>query len=90
MSGVVPQHGALVTLSDTQQEIATEQAKGYAYNAWANALTGSASMLGTAIAAEYAEFGPGSTGEALLNTVLATATNLKNATTTTDEAVPAP
>jgi len=78
------------TLSDAQKDIAIEQAKGYTYNAWANALTGSASMLGTAIAAEYAEFGPGTSGETLLNTVLATAQNLKAASTTSDEAVPAP
>jgi hypothetical protein len=88
ISTVTANHGAYKTLSDTQQDIAVEQAKGYTYNAWANALTGSASMLGTAIAAEYAEFGPGTPGETLLNTVLATAQNLKAATTTTDEAVP--
>jgi len=78
VSGVTPGHGAFVTLSDTQQSIAEEQAKGYTYNAWANALTGSASMLGTAIAAEYAEFGPGTTGGELLDIVKLTATNLKN------------
>lgn len=85
---VTANHGAYETLSDVQKDIAVEQAKGYTYNAWANALTGSASMLGTAIAAEYAEFGAGTTGETLLNTVLATATNLKNASTTVDEAIP--
>lgn len=79
ISGVTPAYGAYKTLSDSQRDIAIEQAKGYTYNAWANALTGSASMLGTAIAAEYAEFGPGQPGETLLNTVLATATQLKNA-----------
>jgi len=89
VSTVTANHGAFETLSDVQKEIAVEQAKGYTYNAWANALTGSASMLGTAIAAEYAEFGPGTTGETLLNTVLATATNLKNANTTASEAIPA-
>ena len=89
LSTVTATHGVFQTLSDTQQEIAIEQAKGYTYNAWANALTGSASMLGTAIAADYADFGPGSTGETLLNTVLATATNLKNAATTSAEAIPA-
>lgn len=76
------------TLSVTQQEIAIEQAKGYAYNAWANALTGSASMLGTAIAADYAEFGPGQPGGILLDTVLDAAANLKAASTTTNEAIP--
>lgn len=76
---VTEQHGTYKTLSDTQRDIATEQAKGYTYNAWANALTGSASMLGTAIAAEYAEFGAGTTGGDLLTIVKTTAENLKNA-----------
>jgi len=89
ISTVTKNHGTFKTLSDTQKDIAIEQAKGYTYNAWANALTGSASMLGTAIAAEYAEFGAAQTGGILLQTVLDTATNLKNATTTTDDAVPA-
>lgn len=87
---VTPMHGTYKTLSDTQQDIAIEQAKGYVYNAWANALTGSASMLGTAIAAEYAEFGAGQPGGILLDHVLDAAANLKAASTTTDEAVPAP
>ena len=85
---VTKQHGSFKTLSDTQQDIAIEQAKGYTYNAWANALTGSASMLGTAIAAEYAEFGTGQPGGILLDTILDTARNLKAATTTVDEATP--
>lgn len=88
ISSVVANHGTFKTLSSTQQEIAIEQAKGYVYNAWANALTGSASMLGTAIAAEYAEFGPGQTGGVLLDIVLDTARNLKAASTTTAEATP--
>lgn len=85
---VTANHGTYKTLSDTQQDIAIEQAKGYTYNAWANALTGSASMLGTAIAAEYAEFGTGQPGGILLETVLDTARNLKAATSTTSEATP--
>lgn len=86
---VTKNHGTFTTLSDTQQEIAVEQAKGYTYNAWANALTGSASMLGTAIAAEYAEFGTDQPGGILLDTVLEAASNLKAASTTTAEATPA-
>lgn len=85
---VTAQHGSYKTLSDTQQDIAIEQAKGYTYNAWANALTGSASMLGTAIASEYAEFGENQPGGILLDTILDTARNLKAATTTVDEATP--
>ena len=77
-----------VTLSKTQQDIAVEQAKGYAYNAWANALTGSASMLGTAIASGHAEFDAGKPGGILLDTVLDCAANLKAANTVDDEAVP--
>jgi hypothetical protein len=85
---VTAEHGTYKTLSDTQREIAVEQAKGYTYNAWANALTGSASMLGTAIAAEYAEFGEGQPGGILLDTILDAARNLKAASTTADEAIP--
>jgi len=85
---VTEQHGSYKTLSDTQREIAVEQAKGYTYNAWANALTGSASMLGTAIAAEYAEFGAGQPGGILLDTILDAARNLKAASTLADEATP--
>lgn len=86
---VTPAHSiAYKTLSATQQDIAIEQAKGYTYNAWANALTGSASMLGTAIAADLASFGPGETGDVLLNTVLDAARNLKAASTTVDDATP--
>ena len=77
-----------VTLSDTQQEIAVEQGKGYTYNAWANALTGSASMLGTAIASGDFDFGPGTPGQLLLYSVLNCAENLKTADSTTSEAIP--
>ena len=87
-STVTANHGTFKTLSNTQQDIAIEQAKGYTYNAWANALTGSASMLGTAIAAEYAEFGPTQPGGILLDTILEAARNLKSATSTVDDAVP--
>lgn len=88
IASVTANHGSFKTLSNTQQEIAIEQAKGYVYNAWANALTGSASMLGTAIAAEYAEFGDGQPGGILLDTILDAARNLKAAATTTTEATP--
>ena len=89
LSSVTQTHvGSHVTLSDTQREIAIEQGKGYTYNAWANALTGSASMLGTAIASDYFDFTTGSTGDQLLDTVLDCATQLKSASTTLDEATP--
>ena len=54
------------TLSSIQANIAKEQANGYAYNAWANALTGSSSMIGTAMAGEFTEFTVGGTGYNLL------------------------
>lgn len=88
ITAVTKQHGDFKTLSDTQKEIAIEQAKGYTYNAWANALTGSASMLGTAIAAEYAEFGTGQPGGILLDTILDAARNLKEASTAVNDAIP--
>jgi len=88
LENITANHGSFETLSDMQKEIAVEQAKGYTYSAWANALTGTASMLGTAIAAEYSEFHAGSTGGDLLGILIDTATNLSNATTTTSEAIP--
>jgi len=89
VTGVTQSHsGTFKTLSDTQKDIAIEQAKGYTYNAWANALTGSASMLGTAIASEVFDFTPGSPGQLLLDTILGTAQNLKSASSTSDDAVP--
>jgi len=72
---------SFATLSDMQKEIAAEQARGYTYSAWANALTGTASMLGTAIAAEYSEFQDGSTGGDLLGILIDTARNLSDAVT---------
>lgn len=88
VSSVTATHSNHVTLSDTQKDIAVEQGKGYSYNAWANALTGSSSMLGTAIASDLFDFSAGSTGETLLNTVLSCAEGLQAATTTTTEAIP--
>ena len=41
-------------LSDVQRVIAKEQAKGYAYNAWSNAVTASAGMIGTVVASDAA------------------------------------
>ena len=88
ITSVTPNHGSYKTLSNTQQEIAIEQAKGYTYNAWANALTGCSSMLGTAIASNYAEFGADQPGGILLDVMLDTARNLKAAASTSEEATP--
>lgn len=88
ITSVTPTHGSFTTLSETQKDIAIEQGKGYAYNAWANALTGSASMLGTAIASDYFDFAVGSTGDVLLKTVLSCAENLQAADTVSVDAIP--
>lgn len=45
------------TLSAAQEIIAKEQAKGYAYNAWANALSGSSAALGSLLASNLTKFG---------------------------------
>jgi len=47
-----------VTLSDMNKEVAKEQAKGYAWNAWSNAASSSAGMIGTLIAAEIPDLDP--------------------------------
>ena len=88
VTSVTATHAAHVTLSMTQKDIAVEQGKGYAYNAWANALTGSASMLGTAIASDYFDFSAGSTGTQLLDTVLKCAEGLQAANTVDTDATP--
>lgn len=44
-----------VTLSDMNKQVAKEQAKGYAWNAWSNAASSSSGMIGTLIASETAE-----------------------------------
>jgi len=90
ITGVTATHGAYTTLSDTQQEIAVEQGKGYTYNAWANALTGSASMLGTVIASGVFSFATDSPERDLLYTVKNCAENLNAASGTATEAIPTP
>ena len=44
--------GIVEPLSDSQRIIAKEQAKGYAYNAWANSVSASAGMIGTVLASD--------------------------------------
>lgn len=51
-TSMIPQ--AWTTLSDMNRRVAAEQAKGYAYNAWANAASSSSGMIGTLVAAEIA------------------------------------
>ena len=53
LTGVSSNHTGYTTTSDIQKEIAKGQANGYVYNTWANAMTASASLLGTAMAGGY-------------------------------------
>ena len=52
LTGVVKTATGYITLSDLQKEVSREQAKGYSYNAWSNAASAGASMLGTLAGAE--------------------------------------
>jgi len=64
-----------ITLSDMNKQVAKEQAKGYAWNAWSNAASSSAGMIGTLVAAEIPDLDPTtylttwSTAVSKLNTV---------------------
>jgi len=58
MNGVTKNDAGHVTLSDMQRVVASEQAKGYSYNAWANAASGSGGMIGTLVAAEIPNLDP--------------------------------
>lgn len=55
-----------VTLSDLQKQVSKEQARGYVYNAWANAASAGASMLGTLAGAEIESI-QGSTWTEMIN-----------------------
>ena len=71
--------GQIETLSSVQKDIAKEQAKGYSYSAWANALTGTSSMLGTALASGLNDFGDLPDGSAGVGkTLVLSADNLIN------------
>ena len=63
--GASKQTQAYKTLSEMNKEVAKEQARGYAWNAWANAASSSAGMIGTLVAAEIAN-------ETLVNSTLTT------------------
>lgn len=52
MTGVTKTATGFTTLSDYQKLVSEEQAKGYSYNAWSNAASAGASMLGTLAGAE--------------------------------------
>lgn len=57
-------------LSDTQNVIAKEQAKGYTYNAWSNVVTTASSMVGTAIASEMPIFAQGDVGRTMIDKIV--------------------
>lgn len=70
ISNVTPISGQSDAMYQVQKIIAQEQAKGYAYNAWANALTGASSMLGAAIAGGLSDFSEaGDPGTVAVNAV---------------------
>lgn len=54
ITGTTKQVQSYITLSDLNKIVAAEQAKGYSYNAWSNAATASAGMIGTLVAGEVA------------------------------------
>lgn len=58
LTGVTKATTGYVTLSDLNKNVAREQAKGYAYNAWSNAASGSGGMVGTLLAAEVPGLDP--------------------------------
>lgn len=52
VTGVNKASTGYTTLSDVQKQVAKQQALGYSMNAWGNAATSSAGMIGTLLAAE--------------------------------------
>lgn len=66
MTGVSKTNTSFVTLSDLQKQVSKEQARGYVYNAWANAASAGASMLGTLAGAELESI-PSTTWTEMIN-----------------------
>ena len=58
VTGVTKASTGYTTLSELQKQVAAQQAKGYSYNAWANAATGASGMIGTLVAAEIPDLNP--------------------------------
>ena len=58
VTGVTKASTGYTTLSELQKQVAAQQAKGYSYNAWANAATGASGMIGTLVAAEIPNLDP--------------------------------
>lgn len=66
LTGVNKTNVDYVTLSDLQKQVSKEQARGYVYNAWANAASAGASMLGTLAGAELESI-PSTTWTEMIN-----------------------
>ena len=66
MTGVNKTNTTFVTLSDLQKQVSKEQARGYVYNAWANAASAGAGMLGTLAGAEIESI-PSTTWTEMIN-----------------------
>ena len=66
LTGVNKTSVGYVTLSDLQKQVSKEQARGYVYNAWANAASAGASMLGTLAGAELESI-PSTTWTEMIN-----------------------
>lgn len=66
LAGVNKTSTGYVTLSDLQKQVSKEQARGYVYNAWANAASAGASMLGTLAGAELESI-PSTTWTEMIN-----------------------
>lgn len=66
LTGVNKASTGYITLSDLQKQVSKEQARGYVYNAWANAASAGASMLGTLAGAELESI-PSSTWTEMIN-----------------------
>jgi len=76
VSNVTKDTTSYVTLSEMNKKVAAEQAKGYAWNAWSNAASSSAGMIGTLVASEI----PGLVDDAqdALSTWSSVVSNLKD------------
>ena len=78
LTGVSKTNSGYVTLSDLQKQVSKEQARGYVYNAWANAASAGASMLGTLAGAEIESI-PSTTWSEMINLWKNPTKNLGNA-----------
>lgn len=83
LTSITDNTGAYKTLSYYQGAIAKEQAKGYTYNAWANAASGVSSTVGVALTSGEPIFGTGQIGETLVTNLVTATDNLKNITAPT-------